>query len=830
MPTVNEITTTPLSGLNYIDALLDKGPDWNYVTAALGAPANTLYYTFSVASGNEDSQSTTSIFTGGIQAFGAFQQQNAKAAFAYLSEVTGIKFVETQDGTNAQIHLANANLINPNTTGLCSWHSAYSYSSSQLTSYSANAYVYLDNVEWNAQNSVLAPGGYGYETLLHELGHALGLKHPFVDGPDPGQIVLPVSQDSTYNTLMSYNYVGGPYSSYRQDDLAALAWLYGGDGLGGALGIDSTTGGRYLMGSSGNDTLIGTTADDTFQGNGGDDMIYGGGGNDTAVFTGASGDYNIKVLANGDLQVVSKDGSEGLDTLDGINTLNFLADHTSISHQAILAASSPPVVPTLNLVKDANDYVAGSTPSVTGRSDPGDTIKIYTADNVVVGTVTADSSGFFSLALTPFKDGTNYHIYATATDSSGVTSAASQPISFNVDAHMPSMAVTKNAHDYATGDTPVVNGIGVPGDVINIYTSDNILVGTTTADSTTGVFSTILNHFKDGSGYQVYATATSSGGAVSGHSQPVTFNIDAHAPGQPTAHLSIGSGDNQATFSGMGEPGTTIELIRTGATAADYVEIAQALVGNNGLWSVTTPPMPDGTYTVVAVSVDLADNVTNAASRLTFNVSNPGNMIGTDGGDVLHVTQPNIAIDGGAGSDTVVVDGPRANYTLAKDTWGVGLVDNVGSGGHDTLLNVERVHFSDGWVALDVNGNTGDLCRLYQAAFGRASDADGLGFWMWRMETGSSLLQVAHEFMTNQPEYDRLYGANASDMDFVNHLYQNVLHRSPDAAGFAFWIDGLKNDPNARAQILVDFAESPENKALLIGTLQDGVTFIPHHT
>jgi serralysin len=48
-------------------------------------------------------------------------------------------------------------------------------------SYDADAFVYLDNVEWNYQNANLAPGGQGYETLLHELGHALGLKHPFDD-------------------------------------------------------------------------------------------------------------------------------------------------------------------------------------------------------------------------------------------------------------------------------------------------------------------------------------------------------------------------------------------------------------------------------------------------------------------------------------------------------------------------------------------------------------------------------------------------------------------------------------------------------------------------
>jgi hypothetical protein len=44
MATVSDTTTTPLSGLNHIDALLDKGSDWNYLS---NSNANVLYYTFS---------------------------------------------------------------------------------------------------------------------------------------------------------------------------------------------------------------------------------------------------------------------------------------------------------------------------------------------------------------------------------------------------------------------------------------------------------------------------------------------------------------------------------------------------------------------------------------------------------------------------------------------------------------------------------------------------------------------------------------------------------------------------------------------------------------
>ncbi|CAH0253095.1 Serralysin [Massilia sp. Bi118] len=716
MATVSDITITPTSGLNHIDALLDSGPDWNFLTP----PGNTLYYTFSITSGNEAGQ-------GGQEAFTSAQQVATRSALAYISKLTGIQFTETVNGADAQIHLCNVDLQGSNVTGLCSWHSSYSYAGTQLVSYDADAYVYLDNVEWFAQNRNLTPSTYGYETLLHELGHALGLKHPFDDS-----IHLPASQDNTNNTLMSYTDAGSAHSVYSQYDIAALNWLYGGDGLGGALGINSTTGARYITGTSGADTLTGTAANDKLEGDGGNDMIDGGSGFDTAVFRGVRSNYAFSALANGDLTVTSLDGIDGIDTLRSVEVLQFTDMSAS---RADLVDTTAPAVPTMVVTKNVNGYATGSTPLVTGKAEAGSTVKVFTSGSQLVGTTTADSNGLYTLTLNKFSDGTNYQVYATATDAAG-----------------------------------------------NISLSSNV----------------------------------------------VSFNIDGTAPVKPSYNdPTLNSAGNQATFIGTGEANTTIELLRGG----DLQTIARTTVGNDGKWQLETSPLPNGNYTISVVSSDLGNNSTSAANRTTLTVNSAANITGTAANDTLKPGAGNNAVDGGDGLDTAVYAGSRSGFTLAQEAWGYGVTNTAGTD-HDSLINVERVHFEgdDSWVALDIDGTAGQLFRLYSAAFGRESDKVGMGFWIWRMETGSSLNTVAREFMTGQPEFDAKYGVNPTDATFVTNLYNNVLHRDPDSEGFQYWINALAGNPNkaeVRAQVLIEFADSIENQTNVVDNFKLGIDYVP---
>lgn len=470
MANVSEIRYPQLSGLRHIDALLNKGPAWNYQTNV----DNTLFYTFSITTGTQDGPA-------GLQAFNAAQQACVITALDYITQITGIQFAQTANGNAAQIHFAYKDIAGPQTSGLCSWgyRSIYSSISNELISYEANAYVYLDNVEWYALNWNLAPGGYGYETLLHELGHALGLKHPFHGDDDPlDTVVLPWYQDNTANTLMSYTWSGGPHSTYSPYDIAALNWLYGGDGLRGAVGINSTTGGRYFTGTSGNDILIGTPYDDILEGDGGNDFIDGGDGIDTVVFRGPRSAYTFTQLANGDLQ--ARSAIDGIDTLRSIEIFRF-SDGTYQLAQ-VLSSAVAPTPPKLTISTNAAGYAKGKAPTVSGEAQAYATVTVYSGDKVVA-TTKADANGIWRVATTPFADGLNYSVYAKATDAAGNTSAASASVAFNIDATPPTNP-TAGVATTAGVNQPVFYGTGEPGTAIWVVRSSDLKeIGFTTVDA-----------------------------------------------------------------------------------------------------------------------------------------------------------------------------------------------------------------------------------------------------------------------------------------------------------------------------------------------------------
>lgn len=198
-------------------------------------------------------------------------------------------------------------------------------------------------------------------------------------------------------------------------------------------------------------------------------------------------------------------------------------------------------------------------------------------------------------------------------------------------------------------------------------------------------------------------------------------------------------------------------------------------------------------------------------------------ITGTASADVLKLLA-GASVDGGAGIDILQVSGKAVDFTVAATANGFSLTSKLDNS-VSLLSNVERLQFTDKAVALDSNGNGGDVYRLYQAAFNRTPDKEGLGFWMSVLDKGASLGEVAAGFV-NSGEFKTQYGAQPTNEQLVNAMYQNVLHRALDAGGQSFWLDVLKGGGTA-AQMLGAFSESGENVASVAKIIGLGFEYQP---
>lgn len=177
---------------------------------------------------------------------------------------------------------------------------------------------------------------------------------------------------------------------------------------------------------------------------------------------------------------------------------------------------------------------------------------------------------------------------------------------------------------------------------------------------------------------------------------------------------------------------------------------------------------------------------------------------------------------GGAGMDTLELNVASTSAKFLKgDTVIYYKPDGQYAGVQ--LDSVERIHFTDKSVALDITGNAGDAYRLYEAAFNRKPDLDGLGFWINQLDCGMSTTQMAQGFIDSR-EFKLMYGASNSTA-FVNKLYNNVLDRAPDAGGLSYWVNQLDHHTLTPAEVLTGFSESNENQIALAGVLQAGIDY-----
>ena len=219
---------------------------------------------------------------------------------------------------------------------------------------------------------------------------------------------------------------------------------------------------------------------------------------------------------------------------------------------------------------------------------------------------------------------------------------------------------------------------------------------------------------------------------------------------------------------------------------------------------------------------DAAQAAGPARGQLFSGTSGMDTLIGSVGADTLSGGAGDDRLIGGLGIDIAVYGGTKASHSVTRGASGLSV--SGGADGADTLQGVERLKFDDGALAFDIEGNAGQVYRLYQAAFDRTPDTPGLSDWLRGMDAGLALTKVASGFI-GSAEFQSLYGANPSNTQFINLLYANVLNRAPDQAGYDYWLDEMARGMT-RELVLIGFSESTENQAAVLPAISGGIVYV----
>lgn len=150
-------------------------------------------------------------------------KRNVRQMFSQLETMLNVRFVEV-DETDSQVGAIRYMVSD----GEGELFYAYAYFPGNGT----GGDVHLSAGPANDTEDGFASemGSYGYRSLLHETLHALGLKHPGNYDASVGSGVppfLPLADDHSLNTIMSYNIAGFYPTTPMTYDLQALEYLYG---------------------------------------------------------------------------------------------------------------------------------------------------------------------------------------------------------------------------------------------------------------------------------------------------------------------------------------------------------------------------------------------------------------------------------------------------------------------------------------------------------------------------------------------------------------------------------------------------------------------------
>ncbi|WP_320725284.1 Ig-like domain-containing protein [Enterobacter cloacae] len=382
----------------------------------------------------------------------------------------------------------------------------------------------------------------------------------------------------------------------------------------------------------------------------------------------------------------------------------------------------------------SGDTTDDSTPTLTGKGKPGDTIHIYDNDKEI-GSVIVDDEGEWSYTPDkPLGEG-EHELTVVEKDPDGNASPPSDPIVIVVDTVAPKAPTiehimdkvgktTGEIHDdaYTDDPKPEMSGTGEAGATIAIYDNGK-KIGETTVNEDGRWYFKPSENLTDGS-HSITVSQTDKAGNVSEPSDERDFIVLTEPPGKAetpevidntgpvTGPLKPGdvTDDSQPSFSGEGTPGNTI-IIKD-----NDKEIGSVIVDDEGKWSFTPKDeLAEGEHNVVVVEEDplgnegdpsdpiqiIVDTTPPAKPDMADAQDNTGPITGQlKGGDVTDETRPVFSGKGEPGDTVTIYDGDEVLGTTViddKGNWTLKPEKPLGEGDHSITV-----------TQTDKAGNTSD--------------------------------------------------------------------------------------------------------------------------
>ena len=558
-----------------------------------------------------------------------------------------------------------------------------------------------------------------------------------------------------------------------------------GTSVTGAAGSDTLNSIEEVIGSTFSDNLTGTAGNDVIRGGGGVDVINGAGGNDR-LYAGAPAEVAapdvVKAQSTANTSIGAAVSLTG--TFDLVENAD-IANSTTIPHSTVRATANGAGREFYAITVVAGDQVTldidnASFDSVL-RILNGDGIQFAVNDDALTPDGQATDSG---LTFTFGASGTYYievSQWAAGSGASLVTSTPPVNATYTLHVSVPSapavpLTFQGSTLDGGTGDDELFGNVGP--DTLNGGTGNDRLTGGLGNDTLNG-----------GDGYDVAVYA----GAYRGYS---TARYDSVSGGR--------EGGND-TLSGM-EAAEFVDGTLTFNADSDAAQLMR-------LYSAAFGREPDALgFEIQLNALEAGVSIEELAARFIASAeftNTYGTLTDRQFIDRLYLN----ALNRNGDSDGI-------------NSWLVYLA-NGGTRADLMLIFAESAeHRAISWSTLAEglwvgNDNAAAIARLYDAAYDRLPDEDGLISWTQSLAGGTTLLAIATTFL-NSSEGQQIYGG-LSNAQFVDTLYQTVLNRAADSGGRAVYLEALTNGTLTRAQMLVEFSESAEHRAITLPLYVEGI-------